>query len=366
MKKLFGIFKTVFLLCGGVIGAGFLGGAELAEFFGAAGYLPFVAVSAVTFFIGFSFVFLREKQNGELTVSQSEQKITEIVFLAAELIFSAAMLAGVNEILREAGTGFFSYPLTFALFVSSCIFLKNGKRAAERLSSVAMPTALILVDIFLIIFLFGKKGMGVKTESVENIAAWQGIFKAVLFAALNVFITAPAVTETVKNKTLAELLVAAAVFSLIAFMQAVLILRTVETTDSLKAEVPVVRALAETGKIVRAIIFISLFFATFTSFFTCCAAASEYSEKKFGRKFKYASLIFTYLFSLAGLNKIVKYVYPIFGACGVFYVINSLIKFIKLNGKKSKNKKTVKSYRIKIRKKADNSNKVRFGGYKNV
>ena len=88
MKRLFGILKTVFLLCGAVIGAGFLGGAELAEFFGAAGYAPFLALSGALFFIGFFVVFAREKKKAELPVSEKEESLTVKAFFAAELIFS--------------------------------------------------------------------------------------------------------------------------------------------------------------------------------------------------------------------------------------------------------------------------------------
>ena len=224
MKRLFGILKTVFLLCGAVIGAGFLGGAELAEFFGAAGYAPFLALSGALFFIGFFVVFAREKKKAELPVSEKEESLTVKAFFAAELIFSSAMLAGVNEIFLEAGAG-----------------------------------------------------------------------------------------------------------------------------------EPIVRALAGQGKVVRTVIFTSLFLATFTSFFTCFAAVSEGAERalpKLGKKtksssFKTVLFIFVYLFSLAGLNKIIKFVYPIFGALGVCYIVNSAIKLVKAGGKKRDFLKTDKIARYK-------------------
>ena len=381
MKRLFGILKTVFLLCGAVIGAGFLGGAELAEFFGTAGYAPFVALSGAIFFIGFFVVFLREKRKAELPVSVKEERLTEKAFFAAELIFSSAMLAGVNEIFLEAGAGVLSYVLTFALFTISCFCVKKGKRGAEILSATVMPIALVAVNIFLIIFLAktsevnmsesggeafrkvrelcgaasatdgagitGITGItsiigGVTAKAGQSFSVWRGILKAVLFSSLNVFITAPAVTETVKDKSVSGLTVAAAIFSVLVSAEAFLILRTIERAGTAGASEPIVRALAGQGKVVRAVIFTSLFLATFTSFFTCFAAVSEGAERtlpKLGKKTKSSSFkpvlfIFVYLFSLAGLNKIIKFVYPIFGALGVCYIINSVIKLVKIKGKK--------------------------------
>ncbi len=394
MKRLFGILKTVFLLCGAVIGAGFLGGAELAEFFGAAGYAPFLALSGALFFIGFFVVFAREKRKSELPVSEKEESLTVKAFFAAELIFSSAMLAGVNEIFLEAGAGVLSYVLTFALFTISCFCVKKGKRGAEILSASVMPIALVAVNIFLVIFLaktrevnvfrnggvvarkvrefFGAAsatgGAGiigitsitggvtaVTAKAEQSFSVWRGILKAVLFSSLNVFITAPAVTETVKNKSVSGLTVAAAIFSVIVSAEAFLILRTIERAGTAGAGEPIVRALAGQGKVVRTVIFTSLFLATFTSFFTCFAAVSEGAERalpKLGKKtksssFKTVLFIFVYLFSLAGLNKIIKFVYPIFGALGVCYIVNSAIKLVKAGGKKRDFLKTDKIARYK-------------------
>lgn len=388
MKRLFGILKTVFLLCGAVIGAGFLGGAELAEFFGAAGYAPFLALSGALFFIGFFVVFLREKRKSELPVSEKEESLTVKAFFAAELIFSSAMLAGVNEIFLEAGAGVLSYVLTFALFTISCFCVKKGKRGAEILSASVMPIALVAVNIFLVLFLaeareinmfgngdgavgnvFGAAsatgGAGITSitggvtavtaKAEQSFSVWRGILKAVLFSSLNVFITAPAVTETVKNKSVSGLTVAAAIFSVIVSAEAFLILRTIERAGTAGAGEPIVRALAGQGKVVRTVIFTSLFLATFTSFFTCFAAVSEGAERalpKLGKKtksssFKTVLFIFVYLFSLAGLNKIIKFVYPIFGALGVCYIVNSAIKLVKADGKKRDFLKTDKIARYK-------------------
>lgn len=378
MKKLFGILKTVFLLCGAVIGAGFLGGAELAEFFGATGYAPFLALSGAMFFIGFFVVFAREKRKAELPVSEKEERLTGKAFFAAELIFSSAMLAGVNEIFLEAGAGVLSYVLTFALFIISCFCVKKGKRGAEILSATVMPIALVAVNIFLIIFLaktrevnmsenggdlsckvrelFGAASAtdgagitgitritsGVTAKAGQSFSVCRGILKAVLFSSLNVFITAPAVTETVKDKSVSGLTIAAAIFSVLVSAEAFLILRTIERAGTAGAGEPIVRALAGHGKVVRTVIFTSLFLATFTSFFTCFAAIAAGAERrsfKLGKKIKYSSFktflyIFVYLFSLAGLNKIIKFVYPLFGALGVGYIINSVIKLAKTSSKK--------------------------------
>ncbi len=368
MKRLFGTIRTVFLLCGSVIGAGFLGGAELVEFFGVDRPAPFLALSGIVFFIGFSAVLMREKRKAELPLLRNEKKIIETVFISTELIFSSAMLAGIKDVFAEIGAGGFSHTLTLVLFIASCFFVNKGKRGAEILSLLIMPVTLIAVNVIAVIFVFGD-GQDTIYRAATNLIIPKAAAKAALYSSLNVFIAVPAVTETVKGKSSFELTIAAAAFSVLFCVEAFLILNVVGRVGATDSGVPVLCALKDSCNAVRATIFVALLFATFTSFFTCfVGAASDISEDVgfFGDKIKPAAYVFVYLFSLAGLNRIVKFVYPFFGACGACYIINSLKRLIGFMIQNRKIAKIAKSYCIKRGVKADNKDKTCFGGYENV
>ena len=361
MKSFSGISKTVFLLCGSVIGAGFIGGTELAEFFGGNGYLPYLILSAFLFFSGFTIVLLREKKNDGLTVSVREKQYTCKVFFAAEFVFCSAMLAGITEILKSFGAGGFSYLISLAVFSASCFLAETGRLRADKANAALMPAILILLNVLIITRL--SRGTTLNASGELCPSRFRGTVKTFLYVFLNVFISAPAVKCAAKENGVTSLVVAAAAGSVIIAAEAFLILRVSESCGTLKESLPLLSALKNGGAFTRFCVYFALLVAAYTSFYTCLFSLKSESERiSGGRAEKIAVYVLVYCFSVAGLKRIVSFVYPIFGAFGVCYVINSLIKLVCEKGKFSKSAKTVKSRGIKIKAKAHNKLKFRFGG----
>lgn len=361
MKSFSGILKTVFLLCGSVIGVGFVGGTELAEFFGGNGYLPYLILSAFLFFSGFTIVLLREKKDDGLTVSVREKQFTCKVFFAAEFVFCSAMLAGITEILKSFGAGGFAYLISLVIFFASCFLAETGRLRADKANAALMPAVLILLNVLIITRLSSGTTLNASGELYPS--RFRGTVKTLLYVFLNVFISAPAVKCAAKENGVTSLVVTAAAGSLIIAAEAFLILRVSEKCGTFKEPLPLLSALKNGGAFTRFCLYFALLVAAYTSFYTCLFSLRSESERISTRRAeKIAIYVLVYCFSVAGLKRIVSFVYPIFGAFGVCYVINSLIMLVCAKGKSSKSAKTVRSRGIKIKEEAHNKLKFRFGG----
>lgn len=357
------MLKTVFLLCGCVIGAGFVGGTELAEFFGETGYLSFLVFSAILFFAGFSVVLLREKKSEFLIVSEREKFFTDKAFFATEFVFCSAMLAGINEILKSAGAGIFSYVISFAVLSISCYLSEKDKLHADKVSSVLMPFIVFLFNALIIIRLFRGKPFEATREVRGSSSLFGGITKVCLYVFLNVFVAAPAVKNAAKENRVSSLIIASAISSVIIAAEAFLILRLSEVCGTFRDPLPTLSAMKNGGAFSAFCVYAALIVAAYTSFYTClCALKSEGNKKTRDSKEKIVTYLFVYCFSLAGLKRIVVFVYPVFGAFGVCYVINS-IKMLLCKRRKIDNiEKTPTVRGIKNEAKAHNNRKFRFGG----
>ena len=206
MKRFSEIIKTISVLLGSVIGAGFLSGAELTVFFGAEDFVPFLFVSGISFFVGFSLFFICQKQ--ELRFDSSEERFFNITFFISCAIFSSAMLAGINDLFRGFGIKYLYFlPSLFVLVITYFLSGKGGM-AAEKVNSIIMPATLLAA----IIFMFTTKGTaGAEDLPVKN----KKFLVPVLFAFMNVFITVPAASETLANKSEKTLIGSSALFSVI-------------------------------------------------------------------------------------------------------------------------------------------------------
>lgn len=340
MKRFSEIIKTISVLLGSVIGAGFLSGAELTVFFGTEDFVPFLFVSGISFFVGFSLFFICQKQ--ELRFDSSEERFFNITFFISCAIFSSAMLAGINDLFRGFGIKYLYFlPSLFVLVITYFLSGKGGM-AAEKVNSIIMPATLLAA----IIFMFTTKGTaGAEDLPVKN----KKFLVPVLFAFMNVFITVPAASETLANKSEKTLIVSSALFSVIMSVLSFLILSVVKKAGTACKSLPLLYAFGKNGFMFCAFA-ICIFLCSFTSFYVCYFPLAEKLKKKRGKKSKIVFSLVVYLLSLTGLGNIVKYVYPLVGAAGTVYIAKIAFYLVR------------KKVGIKANKKADNTIKDINGG----
>jgi uncharacterized membrane protein YkvI len=104
VKTLFNILQTIFLLVGTIIGAGFITGAELVEFFGSKNFIVPLIFATILMAVALVIVFkkLKSCQSNSYNVENlfGGRKGYALATCFTSLIFSASMLAGIDTLLN--------------------------------------------------------------------------------------------------------------------------------------------------------------------------------------------------------------------------------------------------------------------------
>ncbi len=329
MRKAGEIFKIVFLLVGAVIGAGFLSGAELVAFFGTEGFLPFVVVSGLLFWAGFSTVFSGVNDGRELYLfnKKDTRSVFPVLFVCADYVFMVSMLAGMNG-LSENYKILGGVPLFSAVSLAVAFFFsEKSKKGAEVINTVLMPAAIVFINVLII------RGDGLSVGGANpNPAAGAG--KCALFALMNIFVSVPVAAACAKDKKRSSLYIAAGISALIIAVQAAVILAAVRRSGNAAAlaSLPLLFALGTGG--ISLIFCAALFIGMFTSFYSCYCPLAAKAGGRFGKKGILVLVVSAFLFSLAGLDAIIVYVYPLVGAIGAVYIFRLLYDRITFRIKK--------------------------------
>ncbi len=338
MKSVIDVLKLNLLACGAVMGAGFLSGRELVGFFGTGNFWAYLIFSGIIFFMGFSIVFISGSKSTHNI--EGQRKVFYIATLFSQFVLIVAMTATLNE---------FGYYLTgeIPILATCCLmfsyfYSEKGMKGVERINCILMPIAILLVNLLIIV----SKGKGGMCENIALIPKMP-IGKGCLFACMNIFISAPILIQSVKGKKKLPLIISAFLFSLILVLQGGLILLKIKQNNNAGfANVPLLEVVINSNML--PLLFVALFLGAFTSMYSCYLPLSNLCDRKFGKLGKIAFTVTVFCFSLLGMDVIIDYAYPLIGAFGVCYLINLLYMIFKDKFK------MVKTFRIKIGKKADN------------
>ncbi len=306
MKNFADTLKLFFVIAGAVMGAGFLSGGELIAFFGGVN-LFCLALAAAVFFIGFSFV-RTENDCG-----------SKSVFMLAELVFSLAMLSGLDEIAGYAGI-LKGVPAAsiISLFIFHFSFSKDIKKV-EKVNCVLIPVSCAIV---LSAAIFAPaQGMAVKGTSAV------GVINALLYACMNLFVALPSVHIAKKSKSKRANVAAALCFSVFFTLFAFIILRVAP-----KTALPLIDI--SYGTALYPLLIAAIFIGSFTSLICYLYPLKNFIVEKTAEKRRgaYCFLLYALLFILsrAGISAIIKYCYPLVGALGLVSIVKS---FFGIKGK---------------------------------
>ena len=300
MKNFADTFKLFFVLSGAVMGAGFLSGGELLEFFGGVNVLC-ITLAAAVFFIGFAFI------------NAQNDGVIKIAFILADGVFATAMLSGLDEIAKYAGV-LKGLPVASVLSISAFHFLiSKDVKKIERVNCVLIPLSIIIV---LCAALYAPaQDMAVKGTSAV------GVINALLYACMNLFVAMPAVKIAKKGKGKKANSAAALCFSVFFAAFAFIILRVAPKTAMPLLDISY-------GTAFYPLLIAAIFIGSFTSLICYLYplksfVAEKTADKK--RRGAYCFLLYSVLFILsrAGITAIIKYCYPLVGALGLFSVVKS-------------------------------------------
>lgn len=347
MKKI-GTMQLGLAFAGCFLGAGYVSGQELWQFFGSFGAKGFIGL-AITMLLLFGIGVIMIRLNQETGQGEVDKLVVcwdvpalRIAVCALELVFlfgvSTIMAAGVGALINQL-LGIPTW-IGCALFtVLVAVISLAGLEGMVKAFSVSVP---ILVGVT---FIFGiatlaQNGIpeihGVTSGSNPLMGSW--FVAAISFACYNIFgsiaMIAP-LGELVKNKKTVFTGIAAGVLMLVIIALSVLI--SVSTESSfISAELPMLAlAGAKTpalGYVYGVLLLIAMFGTALSSLVAFANMLCLKSEKINSRRIWLIVIYAVCMFcgSLFGFGDLISVVYPIFGYCSSVFVVLMVIHYIKI------------------------------------
>lgn len=369
LKKIKQIFELVTVIIGTIIGAGFISGAELLNFFPIHGYIYYLAFAGIFILAGFYLLYSCGKRFGGFrgvlqTVFKKFAPLVHICILIASCILCASMLAGFSSSLQL----FFHIdkflPLyTFLLLVVAFLSAFKGVQALLKINAVLVPFMVILVLCFF--------KLPTQYTNVQ-LPTWQVIQNILLFVAFNLFLAAPVLCDLgdkhkqegvdisnsvnlhiqtnanmqssakqssihSKSKKQNTILWASIVATVLILSTAATILENiVRCKGATEQTLPFLYTIE--GKVAKILFAISAIGGIITTLFAAYYSLhSSVNGVKFAIWYRLFFATICYLLSIIGLKYIIQFCYPVIGVMGIlFLAVLSVANFRATKKKHSK------------------------------
>ena len=320
MKTLFNILRTVFLTTGAIIGAGFITGAELVNFFGAENFLiPLIfatIITALVLIVVFCTLKNRLNQKKSIENLMGGKTFYRLSICFSSLVFSASMLAGIDALLNTVfNLASFQVGSILAIILIS-VFSKFGVKGLEKLNLILMPLIILVVNALIF-----TKNQSDFSKTIQ--VSFSGGIKAILYVLMNVFICIPVMQETAKNKSKKALIIASIITAIIIGLEAFIILSAIKkSSESVNLDMPLYFALFKGN--FSSVYFLSMITCALTSAFSAYYPLYVYAKEKAGVFGLVVCALITLTVAKLGLSGIVHYAYPIVGGLGALFFIKCL------------------------------------------
>lgn len=300
--------KTIFIILGSVIGAGFISGRELVRFFGDA-YPPFLLL-AVFLFAFYIFILLRvgNKYGGFAgfceQVFGKRVKIVKGIFYVSSFITVTAMLAGINA-LEESYAPFIAILSAVLCFLIVC----KGIGGVGVFNLFLVPAILLYVFVCL-----WKKGEFLFIATSLN--PGMGALFCLLYVCMNLFLSASVLLDCGAGLKKGWFLPTAGVSAGILGVCIALVLSAITSqTGAKELPMPLMSVLDRSG-IYPLICYFGIMTTLISAYYPLHAALSGVRQKNAARL---GLLVTASVFSLWGLKDIVEFAYPFMGALGLIF-----------------------------------------------
>ena len=342
----------MFTFAGCFLGAGYVSGQELWQFFGSFGMMGLVGmVIAAVLLSAFGIVLTRYVQltgisDMDKVVIKKDIKALRLTFVLLELFFLfgvfVIMTAGVGAMLEQV---FGLNPLfgsgVFAVLVGlTAVFGMSGMVTAF---SVTVPALVVMSAV-----IFGVSYIHNPAESIsfvttesENPLLQNWLVSAVVFVSYNLFasigILTPIGREVKNKKTLfTGIIGGGALLLMIAFG---IMLTMAMNPDSVSAQLPMLYAAQSISPVFTFIFAFLLFGGMFGTSVSSVFAIDEFvkSRDKVSKKIS-VTIIFiisalAFVGSIFGFDKLIGIVYPVCGYLGVAALILIVVNFVRVKRK---------------------------------
>lgn len=329
MKRAALIIQISMLIVSSVVGAGFASGKEILLFFGKYyKYRYFLLFALWALFSFSSFVFLKlgiKLKPKDLSFLHREcfskaSWAADLLVLFNCVVVGGGMLAAMNTVGIMLFPGL-KFPLFALLSVITVFFiLLKGAKGLLTASTVLAP----LIMIFLIVFsIKGMKGSGSGTAG----QALMMPLNAVVYVCMNILL-AGGTMSTLNLKDNKAILPASIAGGGIVAVLVFLILSALTRSGITEGEMPVMTLVGQYSAFLRIAFSVVMILGIFTTLLSAVYSVSLWMNSLIkSRALSIGAVLFIcFLVSLAGFSAIVDYLYPVFGALGVVYVVVSSVR----------------------------------------
>ncbi len=348
MKKLNSI-RLMFTFAGCFLGAGYVSGQELWQFFGSFGKAGlFGMVLAAVLLSSFGILLTRYVQltgisDMDKVVIKKENTFLRGIFVFLEVFFLfgiyVIMTAGVGAMLQQVfginpliGSAVF---VAFAALTAIC-----GMSGMVTAFSVTVPLLVIMSAV--IFFTSGAKNgfssidFGISTNENPLLSNW--LVSAVVFVSYNLFasigILTPIGKEVKEKKTLYLGIIGGGVLLLLIALG--IMLTMAMNPESITAQLPMLKAAQSINSVFTFIFAFLLFGGMFGTSVSSVFAIDEFVKSRFkvSKKISVLMILFISVLSFAGsifgFDKLIGVVYPVCGYLGVAALVLIAVNFVKV------------------------------------
>lgn len=308
------------ILIGTVVGAGFVSGAELVRFFPTENFLPCAFLAALLIFLGFALLFYCGKKYGGFEgtlclVFKNFAPAVRWIVLAASLMTSAGMLAGLDSVMLEGFGVPKSVPLLSLGVLIAVYFLSEKGTAAIGWVNLCLVPAIL---VFVASLAFRRVDFSYAFYPARE--PFAAVCLVIAYAGMNVFLAAPVVCDL--GAKYGGGTVAAAGASLVIGASIVIILANIFAAgaNAIGADMPllaVMGAQSVMGKIFAIVSAFGIVTTLFSSWYPLHARAKRCRHARSARVLLCAA---AFLLSRFGLKNIVGFAYPLLGLCGILFL----------------------------------------------
>lgn len=355
MKKINSLSLSL-TFAGCFLGAGYLSGNELVQFFagfGTNGIIGcFLALAGITVF-GIMILYVADKkktaQVEAVIMPFHSSKISTAVGIAqAILVFAVAviMAAGASTLVQEStGANRIIVSAVFCVVLAAVTSLGIGGMAT--FFALLVPAIAVCTMCVCVYFLFGSATPQFTVsvpQALENPLLSNWILSAISYLSYSIFASAAIIApmaEKLKGKRtyIYGTVLGGALLFIIAIS---IMLTTACVPESLARELPMLAVAQKCNPALGVVYAVLLFGGMFGTALTSCVALVNYIKLKavLSKKYTYiliwVTAVLVFIGSLCGFGDLIGTVYPLYGYMGIILLVFIVISFVKAKKQKRK------------------------------
>ncbi len=342
-------FKLALTYAGCFVGAGFLSGQELWQFFGTFGKLGWLGLIIAIFLQGLlGFVVIsyakrkKEEKFDQLIVPSEKLKVFRAFFAVCEVVFVffvvTIMCAGAGSVINGVtGLPKFLGSLVFIVIVGIVAYF--GLKGVVKIFNLSVPL-LIVATLFVCIFTLCKYGYPNFNAINPKPVSWflpNFIVSAILFSTYNVFCTLGIIVPvSSKVKSNGVTVTAMAIASIVLTIIAVCVLIPLSSRfEYAKFDFPMLEMARSISAIYLVFYSILMLMGIFGTALSSTVSIVEFVSLKVNpsKKTKIITVVIiavlAFVLSLIGFSELISVLYPICGYVGVIAMVILIIGYLK-------------------------------------